>query len=35
MDKAKNALKGNDKAEQFADKQVNQRTFAGEVFLEI
>lgn len=28
IDKAKNALKGNDKAEQFADKQINQRMFA-------
>lgn len=27
MDKAKDALKGNDKAEKFADKQVNTRAF--------
>jgi hypothetical protein len=27
MDKAKDALKGNDKAQGFADKQVTSRTF--------
>jgi hypothetical protein len=28
MDKAKDALKGNDKAQGFADKQVDSRTIA-------
>jgi hypothetical protein len=28
MDKAKGALKGNDKAEDFSKKQVNSRTFS-------
>jgi hypothetical protein len=33
MDKAKDALKGNDKAQGFADKQVDSRTIFLTVFI--